>query len=192
MPLFWEPELLAKNMYASRFHPELPSRLGVIPRRGGSGDIRWFEFDPTYVLHWVNAWEDGDEVIVDGFYQGCPEPTAAGPGGPEGRMWRFLAQDAMQTRLHRWRMNMVTGASSEQDLSDTCTEFGAINSGFGGRAYRYTYAATNEPGWFLFNGLVKHDTLTGCFLQRGRCRPAPRRDGGRRRVSRDAHGRHES
>ncbi|HEV2537276.1 MAG TPA: carotenoid oxygenase family protein, partial [Streptosporangiaceae bacterium] len=110
MPLFWEPELLAKNLYASRFHPELPARLGVIPRRGRPGDIRWFEFDPTYVLHWVNAWEEGDEVVVDGFFQGCPEPTAesvAGAGGPEGRMWRFLAQDAMQTRLHRWRMNMV-------------------------------------------------------------------------------------
>ena len=31
----------------------------------------------------------------------------------------------------------------------------------GRRRYRYTYAATSEPGWFLFNGLVKHDTLTG-------------------------------
>src|ERR1022692_4320861 len=31
----------------------------------------------------------------------------------------------------------------------------------GGRPYRYNYAATNEPGWFLFSGLVKHDTLTG-------------------------------
>ena len=36
-----------------------------------------------------------------------------------------------------------------------------VNSGFGGRTYRYNYAAINEPGWFLFNGLVKHDTLTG-------------------------------
>src|SRR5207248_995639 len=94
-------------------------------------------------------------------FQGRPEPAAAGAGGPEGRMWRFLAQDAMQARLHRWRMNLVTGATSEQDLSDSCTEFGTINGGFGGRPYRYTYAATNEPGWFLFNGLVKHDTLTG-------------------------------
>ena len=76
-------------------------------------------------------------------------------------MFRFLAQDIMQTRLHRWRMNLVTGATSEQDLSDSCTEFGTINSWFGGRPYRYNYAATNEPGWFLFNGLVKHDTLTG-------------------------------
>ena len=161
MPLFWEPDLLAKGLYASRFHPDIPSRLGVIPRRGGSGDIRWFEFDPTYVLHWTNAWEEGDEVVVDGFFQGCPEPTDAGRCGPKEKMFRFLAQDIMQTRLHRWRMNLVTGATSEQDLSDSCTEFGTINSGFGGRHYRYNYAATNEPGWFLFNGLVKHDTLTG-------------------------------
>ena len=50
MPLFWEPELLARGRYASRFHPDIPSRLGVIPRRGASADIRWFEFDPTYVV----------------------------------------------------------------------------------------------------------------------------------------------
>jgi hypothetical protein len=50
---------------------------------------------------------------------------------------------------------------TKADLSESCTEFGTINSGFGGRPHRYNYAATNEPGWFLFNGLVKHDTLTG-------------------------------
>jgi carotenoid cleavage dioxygenase len=161
MPLFWEPELLARGRYASRFHPDLPSRLGVIPRRGASADIRWFEFDPTYVLHWTNAYESGEEIIVEGFFQGCPEPASAGSNGPKDKMFRFLAQDTMQTRLHRWRMNLVTGQTREEDLSEACTEFGTINSRFGGRPYRYTYAATNEPGWFLFNGLVKHDTLTG-------------------------------
>jgi len=79
MPLFWEPELIERGLYAARFHPELPSRLGVIPRRGASGDIRWFDFDPTYVLHWTNAYESGDEVIVEGFFQGCPAPASAGP-----------------------------------------------------------------------------------------------------------------
>ena len=48
-----------------------------------------------------------------------------------------------------------------EDVAAVHTEFGTINSGFGGRPYRYNYAATNEPGWFLFNGLVKHDALTG-------------------------------
>ena len=49
----------------------------------------------------------------------------------------------------------------EEDLSDLYTKFGTIHNGYGGRPYRYNYAATNEPGWFTFNGLVKHDTLTG-------------------------------
>lgn len=53
------------------------------------------------------------------------------------------------------------GATPEEDLPDLYTEFGTIHSSFGGRPYRYNYAATNEPGWFTFNVLVKHDTLTG-------------------------------
>ena len=101
MPLFWEPELLTRGLYAARFHPEMTSRLGVIPRRGAGPEIRWFDFDPTYVLHWTNAFEQGDEIVVEGFFQGCPEPRNAGPGGPKDRMFRFLAQDIMQTRLHR-------------------------------------------------------------------------------------------
>jgi carotenoid cleavage dioxygenase len=36
-----------------------------------------------------------------------------------------------------------------------------INSGVGGRPYRYAYAATGKPGWFLFDGLVKHDMVAG-------------------------------
>ena len=36
-----------------------------------------------------------------------------------------------------------------------------INAGYAGRNYRYTYAATGKPGWFLFDGLVKHDLQTG-------------------------------
>ena len=55
----------------------------------------------------------------------------------------------------------MTGASAEEQLTDSITEFGMINAGYGGRNYRYTYAATGKPGWFLFDGLVKHDLHTG-------------------------------
>jgi carotenoid cleavage dioxygenase len=36
-----------------------------------------------------------------------------------------------------------------------------INAGHGGRRYRYSYSALSVPGWFLFNGIVKHDNETG-------------------------------
>ncbi|MGI8331199.1 carotenoid oxygenase family protein [Actinomadura scrupuli] len=160
-PLFWEPELLAKGAYAARFHPELPTRLGVIPRRGGADQIRWFEGAPTYVLHWVNAYEDGDEIVLDGFFQDDPEPRDTGEGGAYQRMFRFLALDRMQSRLHRWRLNLVTGQCKEERLTDTVSEFGVLNHTYGGHRHRYTYAASGVKGWFLFDGLIRHDLLTG-------------------------------
>ena len=113
------------------------------------------------MLHFTNAYEDGDEIVLDGFYQGDPEPADNGTDSTWQRTFRFLALDRMQTRLHRWRLNLATGAVTEEPLSDTISEFGMINAAHGGEPYRYVYAATGKPGWFLFDGLVRHDVLTG-------------------------------
>ncbi|GAA3197927.1 carotenoid oxygenase family protein [Rhodococcus baikonurensis] len=133
-PLFWDPVLLQKGAHVANFHPDIPLRLGVIPRRGNTADIKWFEADPTYVLHFVNAYEEGDEIVLDGFYQGDPEPSDNGMGNQWERAFRFLALDRMQTRLHRWRLNLVTGATREEQLSDSITEFGMMNGNFAGRS----------------------------------------------------------
>src|SRR5689334_5928397 len=158
-PLFWDPELLERNAHVARFHRDMPSRFAIIPRRGNN--IQWFEAEPTFVLHFTNAYEDGDEVVLDGFFQGDPEPADNGMGNKWERAFRFLALDRMQARLHRWRFNLVTGHVVEEQLSESITEFGMINSGYAGTPYRYTYAATGKPSWFLFDGLVKHDLHTG-------------------------------
>ncbi|KMO74114.1 apocarotenoid-15,15'-oxygenase [Mycolicibacterium chubuense] len=160
-PLFWEPSLLEHNVHLPRFHRDTPSRFAVIPRRGDVSQIRWFEADPTYVLHFPNAYEDGDEIVVDGFFQGDPEPADNGMGNKWQRAFRFLALDRMQARLHRWRFNLVTGEVREEQLSDSISEFGMINPDHAGLRYRYTYAATGKPAWFLFDGLLKHDLHTG-------------------------------
>jgi carotenoid cleavage dioxygenase len=158
-PLFWDPKLLEANVHLPGFHRDMPSRFAVIPRRGGPEDIRWFEADPTFVLHFTNAYEDGDEIVLDGFFQG--DPTPVGTGNMYQKMFRYLSLDGLQTRLHRWRFNLVTGETREEQLSDSITEFGMINGGYAGGKYRYAYAATGKPGWFLFDGLVKHDLHTG-------------------------------
>jgi carotenoid cleavage dioxygenase-like enzyme len=160
-PLFWDPELLERDAHVARFHREMPSRFAVIPRRGRTADIQWFEADSTFVLHFTNAYEEGDEIVLDGFFQGDPEPVDNGLGDKWQRAFRFLALDRMQARLHRWRLNVVTGGIREEQLSDSITEFGMINARCAGRNYRYVYAATGKPGWFLFDGLVKHDLATG-------------------------------
>ncbi len=112
------------------------------------------------MLHFTNAHDDGDEIVLNGFFDGDPQPLDIG-GRKWEKLFRFLALDRLQDRVHRWRFNLVTGVVKEEQLSDSITEFGTINPGYAGGSYRYTYAATGKPGWFLLDGLVKHDVVTG-------------------------------
>ncbi len=161
-PLYWDPELLKQGKHVVKFHPEQASRFAVIPRRGQSSEIRWFEAAPTFVLHWLNAYEEGDEIILDGYFEDEPEPKNF-DGAPKGyeRMMSYLDQYKMGTHLHRWRFNLATGKTTEQRLDDRILEFGMINQRYATRPYRYAYSAVQVPGWFLFHGYVKHDLLTG-------------------------------
>ena len=114
LPLFWDPEALADGYYSNRFHRDLPSRFALVPRHGTTDDIRWFEADPTFVLHWTNAYEDGDEVVLDGFFQ--HNPTARGVARSAGELKGFetLDMNVLEARAHRWRFNLVTGETTEE------------------------------------------------------------------------------
>ena len=161
-PLFWDPELLKLGKHVVRFHRDLPSRFAVIPRRGQPEDIRWFEAEPTFVLHFLNAYEEGDEIVLDGYFQDEPMPRNF-DGAPAGyeRMMSYLDQYKMGTHLHRWRFNLRTGKTTEQRLDERVLEFGMFNQRYATRPYRYAYSAVQVPGLFLFNGYVKHDLQTG-------------------------------
>ncbi|CAN5642682.1 carotenoid oxygenase family protein [soil metagenome] len=159
LPMFWDPAALERGVYSNRWHPEMPSRFAIVPRRGGADDVRWFEASATNVLHWINAWEEGDEIVLDGFHQGCPNPRRDGDDGFRASA-RYLDANELQTRPHRWRFNLRTGETRAEFLDDGFLEFGMINSGRAGKPYRYTYAMTAEPGWFLFNGLTRFDAET--------------------------------
>ncbi len=160
-PMFWDPDLLTRDVHAVRYFPDLPTRFAIIPRRGTAVDVRWFEAAPTYVLHWINAFEDGDDVVLDGYFQDQPSPASRQGDGAFEHLFRFVALDRMETRPHRWRFNMRTGAVTEHHLDDRIQEFGMINNRVAGLPYRYSYAVTGKPGWFLFNGLVKFDAAAG-------------------------------
>ena len=123
--------------------------------------IQWFEADPTYVLHLTNAYEDGDEIVLDGFFQGDPSrPTTASATSGSAR--------SASSRSTACRPGCTAGGSTSSPAAcarSSCPtasrEFGMINAGHAGSPYRYTYAATGKPGWFLFDGMVKHDLQTG-------------------------------
>jgi len=160
-PSFWDPTLLEKNVYRPKFHRDIPTRFAIVPRRGTNADVRWFEASPTYVLHFINAYEEGDEIVLDGFHQSDPIPRHHPDDDQWTAMKRMLDTHAMQTRAHRWRFNLKTGETKESFLDDRYTEFPMINGKYLGRANRYAYCMAMEPGWFLFKGIVKYDLKTG-------------------------------
>ncbi len=160
-PLFWDPRALEKGSYANRFFPDLPSRFGIVPRRGSTDEIVWFEAEPTFVLHWINAYEDGDTIVLDGFFQRNPAPTPKPDDTFEDAIYRYLDLHTLGAEARRWRFDLRTGRTTEQTLSDRVMEFGMINGRHGGRRHRYSYNALPEEGWFGFGGLVKHDLDRG-------------------------------
>jgi carotenoid cleavage dioxygenase len=161
LPVFWDAELLKRDIHSVRLHKGLPSRFALVPRHGSTADIRWFEAAPTYVLHFLNAYEDGDEVVLDGYFQENPTPAPISNPDGYGQLMAFVDEHSFLPKLHRWRFNLADGTTREARLDDRTLEFGTINQRFAGQRNRYAYSTTTKPGWFLFNGFVKHDLQTG-------------------------------
>src|SRR5215472_2676909 len=64
-PLVFSFEKLASGGGVFAWQPERGTRLGVMPRSGGNADVRWFETDASYVFHPMNAYRDGDRIVLD-------------------------------------------------------------------------------------------------------------------------------
>jgi carotenoid cleavage dioxygenase len=160
-PFFHDPELLrSARRRIARFHRDLPSRFGVLPRRGGADQVRWFEFEPGYVLHMVNAWEEGDWIVMDGCLQ--PDPSIR-RRPEEGELAAMLGYLRIRAHLHRWRMNLATGETREQPLDDLNVEFCLPDTELYGARTRYSYHQYIPLDLYTveFHGLVKYDHEDG-------------------------------
>ncbi|WP_372340487.1 carotenoid oxygenase family protein [Parvularcula sp. IMCC14364] len=167
LPVFWPEALLEKDIHASIYHPDMPARFAIVPRYGQPDEIKWFEAASTYVLHWMNAYEEGDEVILDGYFQNDPTPPEVKDGPEKYRKLRaYVDLHSLKPELHRWRFNLKTGETREETLyNDEIVEFGVINQKVAGEKHRYIYSVTSRPGWFLFTGVLKHDLEQGVTIR---------------------------
>ncbi|WP_062344553.1 carotenoid oxygenase family protein [Herbidospora yilanensis] len=158
LPLFQDLDAARRGRYKLTFDRSLPSRFGVIPRRGRADQIRWFEAKPCYIYHVVNAWEEGGEIVMDVCRVARPAPS--GGGSVLARMISYLKLDA---RMYRYRFDLTTGTTSEEYVDgDHNTEFPSIDLRLTGRKSRYAYnVSVKQAPTNLFDGLVKYDNLTG-------------------------------
>lgn len=156
LPVIFSEAAIRKRLWQIHV-ADLPTRFGVVPRKGGAP--RWFEFPTSYVYHVINAWEEGDEVVMaackmvpNGFR---PNPEF----GPYAAMADVLA---LRAQPFRWRMNMKTGEGREEQIDDALSEFPVVNNAFAGRRTRYAYHVVfDDCIEQRFVALLKYDLETG-------------------------------
>ncbi len=160
-PLHWDESLLAMGKHKLIYRDAQPARFALVPRRHTpQTGIRWFEASPTYVLHWLNAWEEGDEIVLHGFHQKTPMPKRG-----YDNTGNSLGPERYGPTLYEWRLNLHTGQVQEKRLDERPLEFGMINCRQWGRPYRYSYNMVAHPGSFLFDGVMRYDHTTGASQQ---------------------------
>ena len=155
LPVWLRPEAAREKKWMVELHRDTPARFGVLPRRGEGGSIRWFEAEPCYVYHAVNAWEEDGAVVMVGCR--CDDPIPA-LDPADGRYARAYANLRLRAHLHRWRFDLESGECTEEALDDRVAEFPTINARFSGRRTRFSYHVTiPDTRTLLFDGLVKYD-----------------------------------
>jgi len=136
-----------------QFRKDLPSSFGIIPRYGDNDSIYWFESSAFYTPHTLNAYEEGDEIVLMG-----TRVTEAGISQTVGEPI-FLGK---LPELYMWRLNLKTGEWKEEMLDDLPAEFPTINEQRIGRKNQYGYMSKMVSSHeYKFNGLVKYDFSNG-------------------------------
>jgi len=160
VPLYHDHDALQAGRHKIVFNASLPMRFGVIPRLGASDSIRWFEFSSCFMYHVVNAWEEGDEIVM----VACRYMPARHEDGSidEKRTAKMIATLEMDARLWRYRMNVKTGETHEECLNaDYNLEFPGYNSAFTGRKSKWAYLVDHHPKILRWTGIRKMNTDTG-------------------------------
>ncbi|MEZ5322584.1 MAG: carotenoid oxygenase family protein [Microthrixaceae bacterium] len=151
--------LMAGATFPYAWNDTYGARVGVMPLDGAADEVRWFEVEPCYVFHPLNAYEDGTEVVLDVVRH------------PKMFDRNRLGPDEGASTLWQWRLDTATGTTTERQLDDRAVEFPRVDERMVGRRHR------GRPG-------RRRRLRTGPHHRRGGVRSACRRFArGRRLVS---------
>lgn len=131
-----------------------PARLGLMPRSGTGADTVWVDIDPCYVFHPLNAFDDGDQLVIDLVRH--PSMFRTDRDGPnEG-----------PPVMERWRVDPVRADVVRTVLDERPQEFPRADERLAGRRHRYGYSV-NVPltdmggGGDRTSSVLKYDLEAG-------------------------------
>ncbi|MGK8523656.1 carotenoid oxygenase family protein [Nocardia asteroides] len=153
LPIVFDAAYGAVAGFPYRWNDDYGARIGVMPKTGGSSDVRWFDVDPCMIIHTLNAYETGNEIVLE---------AARYPDAVRDR-WSpdVLAIDVGAT-LHRWRFDLAAGTVREQQLDDRTFEFPKVDPALLGVPATVGYGvATRQGERAQFGGLLKWNLASG-------------------------------
>jgi carotenoid cleavage dioxygenase len=154
LPALFDLQATLSGGAAVRWEPQHGARIGVLPRDATTDEVRWTEVEPFYVFHFLNAYDEGDSVVVEG----CRASRLPLSFGEEP-----LAEP-VQPALHRWRIDTTAGSITDEQLDDRAVDFPRVADAAAGLDNRYGYAAHLREGdgeFASFSSVVKYDRRTG-------------------------------
>jgi carotenoid cleavage dioxygenase len=155
LPLTFRPERAARGEAAFAFEADRPSRFGILRRHGDGGEVRWFESPPCYVFHALNAYEEGDEIVLLACRSARADVLGSSPGTGGGER---DSPGSSVPALYRWCFDLRGGEVRSGPADDRPGEFPRLNEGYLGRRHRYGYASRFAPTDLpKFDGLLKFD-----------------------------------
>ncbi len=127
------------------------ARIGLLPRDSvdGSG-VRWFDIDPCYVFHTLNAFEvpETGEVVIDAVRHDRMFAT------------EFRGPDEGPASLVRFTLDPASGKAREHRYDEHSQEFPRYDERLTGQRHRYGYTVGFDDG-ALGDTVLKHDTVAG-------------------------------
>lgn len=160
LPVVFDLKAAMRGEPPLAFRPDAGARLGVMKRNGAGGQVRWFDINPCYVFHPVNAYEDGETLVL----HVCRQEQAMAGGFEE-----IYGGDRTLGRLWRWTVDLAGGTVREEQVDDAAADFPRINDSLVGLKARWAYTASLNPKsstLTLGQWLYKYDLATGARLTR--------------------------
>ncbi len=131
LPVTFSLERALAGGAAFAWEPDNGARIGILPRYGHDEDMRWFEVKTGFIFHVFNAWQEGDEVLLEACRSNCSSVISD--------TQQYNREDE-QAKPHQYRMNMRTGTCSERGFDDIACEFSRINEAYTGKRNQFAYA----------------------------------------------------
>ncbi len=145
LPVMYDLEKITEGGIPLKWSEDYGARLGVMPRNGSNADVVWYDIDPCYVFHPLNAYEEGDKIVIDV----CRFDHYLKPGAP-----------IPPEQLTRWTIDTKAGTVAEKKLMEIPVEFPRVPDSLIGQKHRYGYMAHMSEEFPAGVGIVKYDFET--------------------------------